>query len=415
MSKRILKIDIKSLLLILLFSAVFFTTYLTRKSYSVIIPQLINDTGMSQNLISIPLTVLFVCYGIGLVFAGIIIDKFKQKLILPACLFLSGIINLLMPVISNTIAASAILWGINGLCICFAYPILIKYVGGSLDKKYFEKATTSIFVGAMLGQAFLSVLAFLFVKYSNYSYLFYFCGSFSILISIIVLAFTKYLTFETKTTDENKDALQNNSNIIKPKTFIIILFVLILIALVCAGSLRDSIENWTPTFINQAFNLSPDMGIIASILLPIFGIIIMELSLFLYKKIFKTPFKIACIYGLIDWILIVILFFAGKYSLLLTVILLTLLFGITCVIINVLISFVPKYFLSTGKISTIASILNAGSCIGSAFAIYVIGYVSRGDIYGWTGAIICWLIISSVLVLASIMTMFFLKKTSLKK
>ena len=126
MSKRILKIDIKSFLLILLFSAVFFTTYLTRKSYSVIIPQLINDTGMSQNLISIPLTVLFVCYGIGLVFAGIIIDKFKQKLILPACLFLSGIINLLMPVISNTIAASAILWGINGLCICFAYPILIK-------------------------------------------------------------------------------------------------------------------------------------------------------------------------------------------------------------------------------------------------------------------------------------------------
>lgn len=407
------KLNYKIILFALIVSVSYFSTYFTRKSYAVSLPEIITITGLTKDLLSIPVTVLFIAYGVFQVVAGIICDRTKFKYFVPISLCITGIINIIVSFNLGNIVLVSILWGINGLAQGFIWPSILKLCSDTISEKNYSSVITSVTVAAYLGQCALYVFAWLFIKYIDFKTTFYLAAGLSIGVAIIYTMLMKFVDF-----NENKEKETNNTSLSKISTatsFMSLMFVFILISIIFLGAYRDSLETWTPTFISEAFKITSDNAIIASIILPLLGVISVEVVLLVYKRFCKNPIKISIVMCVLSAVCTVILLLFGNNSVTLSLVMMALSYGLSCAINHTLISFIPIYYKDSGKVSTVAGLLNAFPYIGSATATYVIGYVSRDDVFGWTGAIYTWLICIGLSILLLIFVVFRWKNFSKDK
>lgn len=372
---------------IFIFTFAYFSAYIARKSFAVVIPEIVKLTDISKDRLGLSLTALFVCYGIAQIFAGILSDRINSKILVIAALSLSATINLIVPFIYQIIPLMIVIWGINGIAQSCIWPPMIRLSAICFDKKTYEKSSTYIVLGGYLGQIFLYFIAWLIIKYSHFQILFYVAFGMNILMALIFLIATKNVdgnNGNVKRSVENKEER-------KKTPLLSFLFMGLLIVIAAVGALRDSIESWTPTYIYEAFNIKSENAIIGSIFLPILSVGFIYLSLFIYQKFIKNPIILSLVYFSLGLAFIVLLMTVGRASTILTFILMALIYGISCGTNHNLISYIPIYFKDTGKVSTIASILNATTYAGSAIATYAIALISNDKTNGWNNAMFVWL------------------------
>ncbi|MDY2889043.1 MAG: MFS transporter [Candidatus Caccosoma sp.] len=396
--KKTKKITISMIMFTL--SLIYFTSYISRKSLGVLITELINATSLSKEQLSIPLTIIFITYGFVQMFAGIICDKFNTKYITISALLISGLTNIIISFCYDNIVLLSILWGINGIVQAFIWPALVKIMSTSLDDKHYDKAATLITIGGYSGQCFLYIIAYFIVKSIGFRHLF----TFAFLLCFLTSLLNLFVIKNNKSNEITEEYISIEKSNTKQSSFLSFMFIIILIIIVFAGAYRGSIESWTPTFIYEVFNISSDKAIIVSLALPLLSIVFVEISLIAYKKLVKNPIYLAAILmglGALSSILLIIFNNKSEYV---SLILMAMGFGFSSAALHTITSYIPLFYKNTGKISMIASLLNAFTYVGSAIATYFIGYICSNDVYGWNGAIICWIILgmASTILLISI-------------
>ena len=293
-----------------------------------------------------------------------------------------------------------VVWGINGIAQSCVWPPMIRLSAVCFDKKTYEKSSTFVALGGFLGQIFLYFIAWLIIKYSNFKNLFFVAFVLNVFMAVIFAISTRNIS--GKNNDVVRDAEVKDE---KQKSPILsFLFILILIVIAAIGALRDSIESWAPTYIYETFNIKSENAILGSIFLPILSVGFIYLSLLIYQKIISNPIILSLIYFVLALVFVILLITIGSSSTVLTFALMALIFGLSCGTNHCLISYIPIYFKDTGKVSTIASILNAFTYAGSAIATYAIAIISNENNYGWKGAIFVWLglIIFAVILFAAL-------------
>ncbi len=383
-------------ILSLLCPLIYFASYMTRKNYSIVMADIIISEGISNADASLAATLSLISYGIGQIISGILGDKFKPQSIILCGLSLTTLMNLFMP-LTDDFTLRSIIWFINGFAQSMLWPPLVRIMAQAMDSKTYNKVCTNVNVAGMSATVLLYITASaIWIKYFNWKYVFFSSALVSGVIAVIwVIGFKK----ATAGTDlfkavksKEKDSAKKNS--LSAKALLLSGFILIALAIVAQGALRDGITDWVPTFIINTFSLESGSAILKSVIIPIFSVISVKLVGIINGKFIKDEVKAGTITFFAGALGCLLLLFIYKENQYVTLILAAL---ITCFMHGVnyfLICIVPARFEKYNAVSTMSGIINSLTYVGSAAATYGFGAVS--DNFGWNTVLISWVVVAVI-------------------
>lgn len=375
---------------------IYFASYMTRKNYSIVMADIIISEGISNADASLAATLSLISYGVGQIISGILGDKFRPQNIILCGLTLTTLMNAAMPLTDDFMLRN-IIWFINGFAQSMLWPPLVRIMAETMDSATYNKVCTNVNVAGISGTVLLYITASaIWIKYFNWKYVFFSSALVSGVIAIIwVIGFSK----ATKGTDlfrtvkgKEKDASKKNT--LSLKALLMSGFILIAVAIICQGALRDGITDWVPTFIINTFSLESSSAILKSVIIPVFSVISVKLVGIINGKFVKDEVKAGTITFFAGALGCLLLLFIYKENQYVTLILAAI---ITCFMHGVnyfLICIVPARFEKYNAVSTMSGIINSLTYVGSAAATYGFGAIS--DSFGWNTVLVSWVIVAVI-------------------
>ncbi|MBQ8898078.1 MAG: MFS transporter [Clostridia bacterium] len=373
---------------------VYFASYLTRKNYSVVMSEIIISENITNSQGSLAVTLSLISYGFGQIISGILGDKFKPQRVVLLGLIFSAIFNVALPFCPDT-WSRAIVWFLNGFAQSLIWPPLVRIMAATMNRKSYNDCTVNVNIAATVATILLYLTAStVWIRFFNWKYVFFSSAFLCLIITLLwVLGFKKIsangITF-TQNTKASSPAEQKPH--LSFKKLCASGFILIAIAIICQGSLRDGINDWVPTFIINTFSLESESAILKSIVLPIFTVISLKAvgivsGRFVKNEVKAAFFCFAC--GLGGCIFLLFFYTANQYLTLIVS-------ALTCAFMHCvnffLVCIVPAKFEKYGLVSTMSGIINSFTYIGSAAATYGFGAIS--DNWGWNACVISWVVIA---------------------
>ncbi len=388
MSKLSSKKDIN--FLTLLCAAVYFVSYVTRINMAVVLAEFENNGTFGNNIPALAITVASITYGVGQLVSGYLGDKFKPQNIIFIGFFITAAMNILVGYFCNG-AELVIVWAINGFAQSLMWPPLVKILSSKLSDETYKKAVVKVSWGSSMGSIAVYLLAPLMIKYVSVEYVFVVSGFLAVVMAFVwKMLFRKFNFSDFSNNNSNIDAECNDNNVSATKfnAFVITLLVMLMIAIVLQGALRDGVTNWTPTYISKTFNRDPSKSILGSVVLPIFSILSFTVTSFINRKLIKNEIVCAgAVFG-IGALSATALVLLGDKSVVLSLVLLAVLVGCMHGVNLILVCMVPARFSRFGKVSFISGIINSSTYLGAAISTYGIAVFT--DEFGWTKTIILW-------------------------
>ncbi len=393
------KLGRRTVIFMLLCTAVYFTSYLTRYNFAAVIEAVCAETGTLRESLGLVSTAAFFTYGIGQLISGFIGDRVHPRLLLTVGMTVTAVCNIMMPFMPNS-GAMVVLWGVNGFAQALFWPPLVRIMVYNLSEENYNRACIWVSTGAQTATILVYLLAALCSAVWSWRALFYICAAVAVVMTVLwlFLAPKKNVDSKVGSPESASDAAPVKNRI---GVFAILVMVPIAFAIVLQGLLRDGVSQWLPSLIADSSGLSPSSAILSGVVLPIFTIICYNLSSMLEDKIkneLVTSFVFFACAALCSGILIALL----GTSPIVSVILLGIITGCMHGVNLMLISRVPKYFAKYGKISTVSGVVNAFTYVGSALSAYFVAVISGAK--GWSFTIAVWLIIAALGAVICILT-----------
>ena len=134
--------------------------------------------------------------------------------------------------------------------------------------------------------------------------------------------------------------------------------------------------------------MDASLAILSNVLLPVFSFLAVMLATELYNRVFRNLAKEAlALFGAITVLCALLgVFFEG--SAVVCLILAALITGCIHGVNLMFISYMPRFFRETGRVSTVSGICNACTYIGSTLSSYGVAWVAER--FGWQMALLSW-------------------------
>lgn len=367
-----------------LFAFTYMISYMTRINFGAVISEMVTDTGYTRAALAAAITCSSVTYGFGQLISGFCGDRFRPKLLCLCGLITTGIVNILIPLCGSTVMMT-ILWGINGLAQAFMWPPIVKLMTELMTEEEYKHATVVVSWGSSVGTVIMYLITPVFITFMNWQSIFFVCGFMG--IGTAVLWNRKCIDVPVRCTADNGTAGRGGS-------VFSALLLLVMLAIVFQGMLRDGVTTWMPSLIADTYHMSNSVSILTGVALPIFGIICFRAAEGLYRLSPDNPVKCAgMIFGL-GTISAVILYVTSGRNAVLTVFCAALLTGCMHGVNLLLICMIPPYYKKCGGVSTISGLLNSCTYIGSSVSTY--GIAAIADKFGWQTTVFMWIIIAAM-------------------
>lgn len=372
-----------------LFMLTYFVSYVTRVNYGAVISEMVAVTGASKASLSIALTGSFITYGAGQVISGFAADRFSPKKLVAAGIAVTAAVNLLLPLYFSPVYY-AILWCVNGFAQAMLWPPIVRLMTENFDDETYKKYSVYVTYGSSFGTAAVYLTSPLLIGWWNYKAVF-FCSA-----SIGVLMIPLWLRFAPdgrRIAEKRTVSKKANGKELRKALFAPVMIVLMLI-IVLQGMLRDGVTTWMPSLIAENFDVGNRLAILSGVILPVFGVISLQITSFFYRRVFKNPLTCAgTIFAAGTAAAAALIFAAGK-NVVLTVVLTATLIASMHGVNLIMTCMIPPYFKSFGRVSTVSGILNACTYIGSAISTYGIALLSSNGEWGTT--LIVWCAVSAL-------------------
>lgn len=366
--------------LVLLLSAVYMISYVTRINYGAIISEIEDATRMSKSLLSLALTGSFTAYGIGQIVSGICGDKISPKKLISCGFITTVLMNFLITLCTNHYQMLAV-WSVNGFAQAFMWPPLVKIMTTLLPAEDYKEATVKVSWGSSVGTIAVYLISPLIISLMGWKAVFVFCCLCGIVILLLWNRYGYDVDINSCPVSISKSM---RSNLFTP------LMLSIMIVIILMGMLRDGITTWMPSYIAETYNMSNITAILSGVVLPVLSIVCYQATLKLHQKKFTNPLSCAsAIFGAGALAALSLLIFSGKslgYSVLFTAILTGCMHGVTLMLVCIIPSFFSKY----GNVSTVSGILNSCAYAGSAISTY--GTAVLTESFGWNYTLLIWLL-----------------------
>lgn len=373
----------KKIKTVLLFAAVYFTSYLTRTNYAAVLIEMIRTEGFTKEAAALALTVSAITYGLGQVFSGYLGDRIKPEKIISFGLITATVMNLLIPLCPSAISMSAV-WGVNGFAQAMIWPPMVKLLAGIFEPDEYKKACVFVTWGSSVATISIYLVAPLIISFLSWRAVFVVSACAGAAISVIWVISSRKLSFRAVRTvqkEEEKSSIRFGAG-----AAVFLAFAVIAVAF--QGLLRDGFTTWTPTLLSEKFNFSASGAILSGVILPIFSMIALSFASFVSRKMLKNEFFCAAFFFLLCFVGSVIVKFSPFAWL--TVLAAAVAEGGAYGVNYSLTCLVPPLFAKYNKTSLISGLLNGGTYIGSAFSASFIASLLSSS--GWGGVSLLWII-----------------------
>ncbi len=383
--------------LTLLFSLVYFTSYLTRINYGAIISEMVLSTGIDKSLLSMALTGSFITYGIGQVISGALGERVRPKNLISAGFVITIIMNLVLPICGNPYLMTAV-WCMNGFAHSLMWPPLVRMMSAMMTEDEYKSASVRVSWGSYIGTMVVYLVSPLIIEVSSWKYVF----TVSAICGIIMLAVWLFLAPNVSAEKKEKEAAISTQASAKGVFFSPAL-LLIFFAIICQGALKDGVTTWMPSYVSETFKLGSSTAILSGVILPIFSILCTQAALTIHNKKLNNPVVCATvIFAAGTASALVLALFSSAHaavSIIFSAILTGCMHGVNVMYISML----PAFFKRIGKVSFASGLLNSFTYVGSAVSTY--GIAALSEHRGWSFTIGIWLVIALVGTVASLIAL----------
>ena len=376
-------------------SLVYFMSYITRVNYNTILVELSSAENISRSLLALPLTASFVTYGFGQIISGWLGDKFDPFKMISSGLGLSALMNVLLPLFPKP-QLMIVFWAVNGFAQALIYPPLMKITAHYLAEENYSKACLLITIGSHAATLLMYIVAPAIISVSGWKFVFGFSFLCAVVFFVVWQIYARNIKKnygvitaqnERKTT-ENKGGGQPGSL----KALLLSLgLIIIMVAVVMQGFLRDGITTWMPAYLSDVFSLSNEISILTTVILPIFSIISSYVILKIKTRLCNDELKLAGIVFLAAMASIVLLLLFRE-NIVMSVLLLAFTSACAYSVNFLLICFVPVRFEKYGRFSLVTGLVNSCTYVGAAISMY--GFAVVSEKYGWDFTLLLWAVIA---------------------
>lgn len=367
-----------------LFAAVYMVSYMTRINYGAVISEMVSATGFAKSALSMALTGSFITYGAGQIVSGICGDRCSPKKLLCGGLTVTIIMNLLIPLCVSPYQLCAV-WCVNGFAQSFMWPPMVRMLSAYATAEEYKSASARMSYGGSLGTIVIYLISPLILSRFGWKAVFYF----SAICGCIMLVLWNILLRQLPPLPQREPAVAATG---EKSRFFSPLLLVILVAVMLQGMLRDGVTTWMPSYIAETYHWDNAAAILSGCILPIFSAVCLWLASRLYIHKLRNPVSCATVFFLGGLIAALGLYcFTGRNAAV-CVVCAALLTGCMHGVNLALICMIPPFYKESGNVSTVSGILNACTYVGSAVSTYAIAVLSQR--VGWSNTVLIWMLIA---------------------
>ncbi len=364
--------------------AVYMVSYLTRINFGAVIVEMVDATGISRASLSLAVTGAFFTYGAGQIVSGLLGDRFQPKAVVLAGLLTTSAVNLVLPFFRSHVVIIA-LWCVNGVAQAFIWPPLVRLMTFLFDSDAYARCAVRVTIGSSVGTILVYLISPIIISLADWRWVFRSCGFAGVIMAFVWSRLCFRIEPETNPPGGVRPVPSGGA----PRRFpFSALLLMVMITIVLQGALRDGVTTWMPSFISESYGLGNAVSILTGAILPVFGILSMQFSAWLYRRFIPNPVLCIGIFFSLSTIASLALWLLRDVSPLLSVVLLALFNASMHSINQMQTAMVPSFFRHTGNVSLVSGVLNSCTYVGSSLSIYGIALVSERS--GWGTTLLLW-------------------------
>ncbi len=393
---------------VMLCGLLYAVSYITRINFAAIISEIVRVEGITKSEASLVTTALFIAYGSGQLIFGVIGDKVNPAKLIAVGMVCTAVLNFLMGFFSGNIQLMCAIWFLNGFAQAIMWPSLVKITCDYLSMEEYKKACISIGVSCNAATVGIYIVAPILIEIIHYKFIFLICGAVGVLMAIFWTM--KIGTFKEKCVyTEEENIPEENETFVKTGigAKMVTILVIIGIASLIHGILKDGITTWTPSFVQEVYSLPSSFSILITVLIPIFSIITHKVGGYIHRKFIKNELLCGGVFYAVAAISAFILTATYNGNPIISVFLAAIITGCMHGINIMLMCMLPGRFEKQGKVATISGTLNFVAYIGSSISTYLIA--SFAEIYNWRATILLWAMFAVVGMIICVTTSKFFK------
>ena len=383
------------LYLYLLLSFLYFVSYITRLSFAATMTEMISVGALDKEQAGLVGSALFLTYALGQIVSGLLGDRFSPYGIVGVGLGITVACNFLMSVVSDPVLM-IVIGGANGFAQALFWPPILGIMAKYLDGKQYARGILWVSAAAQIATVMVYMVVPLLLIWFDWRSAFLFAVAVAVVFGLLWFlgypALRRQLTARVDEREEKTAEVNAADN----KTLIRALAasgaLVLLVPTIFHGFLKDGIQSWLPTFFTEVFHMDSSLAILSNVLLPVFSFVTVMVATRLYNKVFRNlATEALALFGVMTVLcLLLALFFEG--SAVMCLILAAAITGCIHGINLMLISYMPRCFRSTGRVSTVSGICNACTYLGSTLSSYGVAWIAAR--LGWQSALLSWGILS---------------------
>ena len=380
------------LYLYLLLSFLYFVSYITRLSFSATMTEMIDVEVLTKEQAGLVGSALFLTYALGQIVSGLLSDRFSPYGIVGVGLGITILCNLLMGVVSEPLWMIA-LGAANGFAQALFWPPLLGIMAKYLDGKQYAKGILWVTAAAQIATVLIYIVVPVLLLWFDWRSSFLFVSVVALLFGVVWFvgypAIGRRLSArkvqKTHSDTPTEKAIDNRGLL---RALATSGALVLLIPTILHGFLKDGIQSWMPTFFTEVFDMDSSLAILSNVLLPIFSFLVVMVATELYNRVLRDLAKEALVLFAVITALSVLLglFFEG--SALVCLVLAALITGCIHGVNLMFISYMPRFFRKTGRVSTVSGICNACAYVGSTLSSYGVAWLAAR--FGWQVALFSW-------------------------
>lgn len=388
MTETVKKLTTKKYIFALVFlcSVIYFVSYITRINYSAVLVEIMRSEGFEKTAASVPLTGLFIVYGVGQLISGYLGDKFSPEKIIFFGLLLTSGMNILLPLCSSTHLMTAV-WCVNGFAQALMWPPLVKILSKLLTLDDYAKNIIYIHFGSGIGTIAVYVISPVIISNSSWKFVFFTAAAVAIIVAVVWI----FTIFRIEKNTQEVEIYVAAKKVIGKSNFskaAIALLSIIMVTNIFQGLLRDGISTWMPTYMADIFKFNSESAIFTGVALPIASLAISSVTATIYRKVLKNEAKCTSLFFVICTACCLTLCFAFDTNPALSTVMLMVANAATHAINFMYTSIAVSKFERFGKTSFVTGAINSSVYIGSALSTYGIAAIT--DRFDWGGTMITW-------------------------
>ena len=370
--------------LFLLCFLVYSAAYVGRYNFSPAIPAMA-EAGFDREALGLYGTGFLLCYGLGQAVSGYLGDKLPARRLIAAGLLGSGLSNLLMGALPP---GWQWIWCANGLFQSMLWSPITRLLADWLPEEARKKAMIRLSYSFAAGALLAYGLSALLLRLFSWQSVFYVAALCLLLCGAVwALQVGRIEARHAREKPALRPAAGAGAAPLSLWRVVLLSGLLVVgLALMCDGMLKDGASMWIPTYLSEQFGLATADAALATTVMPLLNM----LGVFLTERLtrlFRDEMRAAAaLFGLaaLSFLLLTLL----PNHLLWALPLLGLAMMSALGINTLLVSVVPMYFVPLGRTSTITGLLNTCMHLTSSVSSYAIAALSLA--FGWKLTVLSW-------------------------